>query len=219
VDETTTDQGRDPGGHAGRTNRLVFVCHANHCRSPMMELLLRDSLASAGPTAAPLVVTSAGTYAYPDVPAHPSVIQVLAERGVDASGWRSATLDAATVRAADLVVTAAAEQRRDVVALAGPGAAAKTFTLLDLAAWLEAAPPPGEGPREGPGAAVNALLSRAADGRKRSGVAAHERDLPDPMGRSMRQFRLCRRRVEAALVPFVETLAGVSPGATRGRRG
>jgi len=180
----------------------------------MMELLLRASLEAAGPSAPPLVVSSAGTYAYPDVPAHPSVVQVLAERGIDASGWLSTTLDAATVRAADLVVTAAAEQRRDVVTLAGPAAAAKTITLLDLAAWLEAAPP-----GDGWGTGVDALLARAAAGRERSGVAPYERDLPDPMGRSVRQFRLCRRRVEAALVPFVETLLGVSPGATRVRRG
>jgi len=181
----------------------------------MMELLLRASLEAAGPASPSLLVSSAGTYACPDVPAHPSVVQVLAERGIDASGWRSTTLDLGTVREADLVVTAAAEQRRDVVELAGPEAAAKTFTLLDLAAWLEAAPQPGTGPTSG----VDALLARAAAGRERSGPAAYERDLPDPMGRSVRQFRLCRRRVEAALVPFVATLAGVSPGATRGRRG
>lgn len=204
----------DAGTDGSRTGRLVLVCHANHCRSPMMELLLRAALADAGPAVPPVLVSSAGTYAHPDVPAHPSVVQVLAERGVDASGWRSTALDAATVRAADLVVTAAAEQRRDVVALAGPEAAAKTFTLLDLAAWLEA------GPRAvGPEVGVDALLARAAAGRERAGAVAYERDLPDPMGRSVRQFRLCRRRVEAALVPFVETLAGVSPGATRGRRG
>jgi protein-tyrosine phosphatase len=215
VDDTALYPGAGSGRHAERNGRLVFVCHANHCRSPMMELLLRASLAATGPASPSLLVSSAGTYAYPDVPAHPSVVQVLAERGVDASGWRSTTLDLATVREADLVVTAAAEQRRDVVELAGPEAAAKTFTLLDLAAWLEAAPRADAGPTSG----VDALLARAAAGRERSGPTAYERDLPDPMGRSVRQFRLCRRRVEAALEPFVETLAGVSPGATRGRRG
>ncbi|GAB2590245.1 arsenate reductase/protein-tyrosine-phosphatase family protein [Microlunatus antarcticus] len=175
--------------------RILFVCYANHCRSPMMELLLRDALDSSG-GAAGLLVSSAGTHAQPGMPAHPYVVRALAEHGVDATGWGATRLDPALVDASDLVLTAAAEQREEVVALS-PEAAGRTFTLLDFSAWLQAAP--ATGPSE---PTVPALLGRATAGRERH-PDHRERDLPDPMGRSLRHFRRCRRRVEAALVPFV----------------
>ena len=176
--------------------RIVFVCYANHCRSPMMELLLRAALDTAQDGTAPLLVSSAGTHAEPGVPAHPYAVQALAEHGVDASSWVSTRLDVESVERADLVVTAAAEQRREVVAMS-PGSAGRTFTLLDLAAWLDA-PPPRE-----PGAPVRDLLARAAAGRARLDDRHAERDLPDPMGRSLRHFRRCRGRVETALASFL----------------
>ena len=73
------------------------------------------------------------------MPAHPYVVRALAEHGVDATGWGATRLDPALVEASDLVLTAAAEQREEVVALS-PDAAGRTFTLLDFSAWLQAAP-------------------------------------------------------------------------------
>ena len=117
------------------------------------------------------------------------------EHGVDATRWGATRLDVEGIERADLVVTAAASQRREVVATV-PEAAARTFTLLDLSAWLAAAP-------ADPVTGSTDLLARAAAGRARLGER-RERDLPDPMGRSLRHFRRCRRRVEAALVPFLD---------------
>ena len=182
-------------GDRPRPTRLVFVCHANHCRSPMMELLLQAALDRRGDEAPPLLVSSAGTHARPGLAAHPYAVAVLAEHGVDASRWGATRLDVEGIERADLVVTAAAAQRREVVATV-PEAAARTFTLLDLSAWLAAAP-------ADPGTGSTDLLARAAAGRARLG-GHRERDLPDPMGRSLRHFRRCRRRVEAALVPFLD---------------
>ncbi|MGI3784096.1 MAG: hypothetical protein ACRYG2_25315 [Janthinobacterium lividum] len=180
---------------AGRGARLVFVCYANHCRSPMMELLLRDALDRSA-THPPLLVSSAGTHAQTGTRAHPSAVRALAEHGIDATGWRATRLDLEGIEQADLIITAAAEQRDEVVATSA-AAAGRTFTLLDFSAWLRAAPSTAPA-----GATVPALLARAAAGRDRS--ADHrERDLPDPMGRSLRHFRVCRRRVDAALVPFL----------------
>lgn len=161
----------------------------------MMELLLRAALASAGRTPE-LDVSSAGTHARPGTPAHPYAVEALAEHGVDATGWGATRLDRAGVERADLILTAAAEQRREVVALA-PDAAGRTFTLLDFSAWLAAGPAAAPG-----GPTVPDLLARATAGRERRPAHA-ERDLPDPMGRSLRHFRRCRRRVEAALAPFL----------------
>lgn len=184
-------------GEGRHALRIVFVCHANHCRSPMMELLLRAALDRSPGARAPLLVSSAGTYARPGMPAHPYAVQVLAEHGIDATAWRATRLDVEAVERADLVITAAKEQRDDVLAMSG-AAAGRTFTLLDFSAWLRAAP------RTAPRAGGPDLLTRAAAGRERSGARLRERELPDPMGRSLRHFRRCRRRVEAALVPFLD---------------
>jgi protein-tyrosine phosphatase len=189
-----------PGLEDGpRGTRLVFVCHANHCRSPMMELLLRAALGPATAGRAPLLVSSAGTHARAGLPAHPYAVQVLAERGIDATGWRSTLLSVEAVDEADLVVTAAAEQRQEVIARS-PTAAGRTFTLLDLSARLAAAPE-----QHVPDEPAADLLARAAAGRARLGPRHRERDLPDPMGHGLWHFRRCRRRVETALAPFVGT--------------
>lgn len=184
-----------PRGDDPRATRIVFVCYANHCRSPMMELLLRDALVRSGST--PLLVSSAGTHAQPGLAAHPYAVRALAEHGVDATGWGATRLSLELVEGADLILTAAAEQRRDVVAMA-PAAANRTFTLLDFSAWLEAAPvaPGSDGAPD--------LLARAAAGRAAQPDGHPERDLPDPMGRGLRHFRVCRRRVEAAVAPFLD---------------
>lgn len=176
--------------------RLVFVCYANHCRSPMMELLLRAALSRSG--SAPLLVSSAGTHAQPGTAAHPYAVRALAEHGVDATGWGATRLSLELVEGADLILTAAAEQRREVVAMS-PAAADRTFTLLDFSAWLESAPAMAPGADGAPD-----LLARAAAGRAARPDGHPERDLPDPMGRGLRHFRVCRRRVEAALVPFLD---------------
>jgi protein-tyrosine phosphatase len=178
------------------TFQLVFVCHANHCRSPMMELLLRSALDRGAPGRPPLLVTSAGTHAQPGMPTHPYAVQALAEHGVDATGWGATRLDLDGIDRADLLLTAAAEQRREIVTLS-PAAAGRTFTLLDFSAWLGAAP------AWSPDGAWEGLLAQAAAGRARLGADGPGRDLPDPMGRSLRHFRRCRRRVEAALAPFL----------------
>lgn len=191
MDPPQPDEGRPDA-------RLVFVCHANHCRSPMMELLLRAALDRSGGSAAALRVSSAGTHARPGTPAHPYAVRALAEHGVDATGWVATRLDVEAVEQADLLLTADAQQRREVVAMSG-AAAARTFTLLDFSAWLAAVPAPE------PGSGVPELLARAAAGRARVGHHHPERELPDPMGRSLRHFRRCRRRVEEALVPFLRT--------------
>jgi protein-tyrosine phosphatase len=193
-------------------SRLVFVCHANHCRSPMMELLLRAALAGPAAAGPALLVSSAGTHARAGTPAHPFAVRALAEHGVDATGWGATPLDVDGVERADLVLTAAVAQRDEVVALSA-AAAGRTFTLLDFSTWLAAAP--AGTPDASAGAA--GLLARAVAGRARSGDRHPGRDLPDPMGRSLRHFRLCRRRVEAALVPFLGPGDGSARVPGRGR--
>src|SRR4051812_22131637 len=96
--------------------RLLVVCHANLCRSPMIERLARQALAKrlgdpAGGGQVPTVeVTSAGTHAEPGWDMHPFAGEVLRERGADVTDFASRRLTAELVAGADLVLTAARPQ-------------------------------------------------------------------------------------------------------------
>src|SRR4051794_25051071 len=109
--------------------RVLFVCHANICRSPLAERLLRlalesrPELADAGITAA-----SAGTHARTAESIHPPVADALREMGADATGFASRPVHAGLLDEADLILTAEREQRAFCVTLA-PGTLRRTFTL------------------------------------------------------------------------------------------
>jgi protein-tyrosine-phosphatase len=91
---------------------ILTVCTANVCRSPLMELLLRDRL-----DAGRFEVASAGVMGWRDAPVDSMVRLELARLGV-------------------VVVTATREHRASVLEL-DPGALRKTFTLLELSALVE----------------------------------------------------------------------------------
>lgn len=182
--------------------RVLAVCHANHCRSPIVEHLLRRAADAAR---LGWVVTSAGTHARPGQPCHPYTSRVLIERGVDASDFRSTALAAAGLAGADLVLTADLEQRRQVAAL-DPTAVPRTFPLLAMAAWLAQSPPPARGH-----AAAGGLIELALAGRSRSQPLSSEQQvLRDPLGRGLRHFRRCADEVEQAVGTLVGHAAGRS---------
>jgi protein-tyrosine-phosphatase len=83
--------------------RILIVCTANQCRSPMAAGLLARRLQQAG-IAGDFQVSSAGTWAEPDRPATPFAVAALAERGVDLSGHRSREVTASAVAEAQLVL-------------------------------------------------------------------------------------------------------------------
>ncbi|HET9519130.1 MAG TPA: hypothetical protein VFO77_15515, partial [Actinoplanes sp.] len=67
----------------GDTFEIVFVCHANLCRSPLAEGLARRMLDDAfGSAAHTAVVSSAGTHAFAGSPMHQGSAQVLGECGI-----------------------------------------------------------------------------------------------------------------------------------------
>ena len=83
--------------------RILIVCTANQCRSPMAEGLLKQRLAAAGMTDR-VQVSSAGTWARKGVPATPSAVLVMAERGVDIGAHRSREVGADLLAESDLVL-------------------------------------------------------------------------------------------------------------------
>jgi sulfate adenylyltransferase len=127
---TSTSDANDP-------LKVLFVCTANICRSPFMELLAREI---AGPDAA-VEFASAGTHGFRDHPMDEVMAGTLAPRGIDGSGgFRSRALTAEMVDEADLVLTAEAAHRTFILD-DHPGSFRKVFTLGQFAEAVRVADP------------------------------------------------------------------------------
>ncbi len=168
---------------------ILFVCHANICRSPMAERLARKAL---GPA---VEVSSAGTHAWDGAEMHPYTAQVLAERGADSAGFASRPLTARLVADADLVLTASRAQRAACATLL-PAAARRTFTLRQfgrLAASLDPAP----GDMAKLVERVRAVIAQP--------VGPDEDDLADPVAGPVEGFRVCADEIQQVLAVIAAT--------------
>lgn len=120
------------------TYRLIFVCEANVCRSPLMEILMR-----AQPGMRDWHISSAGTRVGAGGLEMCQVSASVAYAGSrntkqQKRPHRSAALDAAALRASDLVLTASRAERSVVAALV-PEVRSRMFTLRE-AVYLGAEP-------------------------------------------------------------------------------
>lgn len=105
---------------------MLLVCHANVCRSPVMQWTLRSLL-----TRDDLEVASAGTHVMSPVPVCDVALEVLGEAVPQQSRANTAVrLTAEEIDAADLIITATTHQRGEI-ALMSHGARARTFTLRE----------------------------------------------------------------------------------------
>lgn len=107
--------------------RVLTVCTANICRSPVAERVFQRQFDRAGVHA---VVRSAGTHGG-ELAIAPEVVKAAAEIGIDLSDHRSRRLSAAIVRSADLIVAMNREHLRAVVEL-DSSSWPVTFTLKEL---------------------------------------------------------------------------------------
>jgi protein-tyrosine-phosphatase len=83
--------------------RVLVVCTANQCRSPMAEGLIRARIEARG-LSDRVSVSSAGTWSIEGVPATPHAVTVMRRRGIDITTHRSRELDAGRVASADLIL-------------------------------------------------------------------------------------------------------------------
>jgi protein-tyrosine-phosphatase len=90
--------------------RVVFVCTANICRSPVAEALFAEWLRKHA-VPGDWQVSSAGTWAEPGVPASAYTIEVLAERGLNLAQHRSRRVERELVEQADLLLCLTRSQR------------------------------------------------------------------------------------------------------------
>jgi len=85
-------------------NSVIVICHANICRSPYLEAVLKRALPD-------IRIASAG-FVGPGRPVPAFSLAVSAERGLDLSQFRSRPLVPASVRDADLLVVMDERQAR-----------------------------------------------------------------------------------------------------------
>ena len=198
---------------------LLFICHANICRSPMAERLARLALTApptwpgTGARTDAITVASAGTHARTGDAMHPGAAHVLAELGADNTDFSSRLVSADLLARASLVLTATREQRAFCVRLA-PVALRRTFTIRQFGRLTAAVEAPGSG-ASGPG---DLTAGAAAGGGSVSAVAAlldqilavrgslqpvppDEDDLADPVNGTAADVLACARQIQLSLRP------------------
>ncbi|MFC0033022.1 low molecular weight phosphatase family protein [Micromonospora chaiyaphumensis] len=181
---------------------VLFVCHANMCRSPMAEFIARRLLRDL-----PVAVTSAGTDALDGAAMHPYAVEVAAGTGADPRAFRTRRLRPEHLTRSALVLTATRRQRSVCTAMT-PAALPRTFTLrqfarLASAATAEAAEATGP-TGTGAGSPLRAAVAAAARARGRLQPATGDADdLRDPIGGSPADFRRCAEEIERSIRPVL----------------
>jgi protein-tyrosine phosphatase len=170
--------------------RVLFVCTANVCRSPVAEHLARRhagegdrfSFASAGFLRAGVVCP-------------PKLVDEANRLGIDLSGHHSQVLDRDLVATADLIVTMEARHVVEV-SVADPDAFARTVPLKELARLVEAHP--------GDLDTVRGELE-GRDPQQYLGARPDD-DVPDPYGGSARTYRQAVGLIDSLVRTVVEGL-------------
>jgi sulfate adenylyltransferase len=174
--------------------RVLFVCTANICRSPYLELRARQLL---GPDSG-VEVSSAGTRGYDDEPVSDTMDAEFARYSTDTTTFRSRLVTGALVDEADLVLTAEAAHRTRLLE-ERPAAFRKIFTLGQFAASAQAADPSLRG-RE----LIAALSNRRVP-------ASPDHDIADPYRRGPEEAARAAVTMEAMLEVVVARLRRI-PG-------
>lgn len=129
IDVAEADAMRDP---TASLPRILFVCTANRCRSPLAEHLMRRTLHAAGMDA---LVASAGLLPG-GTPTPPSGVRVAAANGLDLRSHRSVRVGSRLIEASDVILTMTREHAREVVALS-PEAWPRAYPLKQFTDLLK----------------------------------------------------------------------------------
>ncbi|GLH95686.1 arsenate reductase/protein-tyrosine-phosphatase family protein [Phytohabitans aurantiacus] len=195
---------------------VLHVCMGNICRSPMAERLLdlavRERLAKLGaaPPADELLHShSAGTGGWhAGEEMNPPAARQVRARGGDVDGFLARKLRSDLIDAADLVLTATADQQEYVVALR-PDAAARTFVLGEfgrLIGGVDLSALPSAEPTADAVYARGVALVEAVDAARGSSAALPTDDLDDPWGRGDQTFSRVADEIEDTLHPLATAL-------------
>jgi protein-tyrosine phosphatase len=177
--------------------RVLFVCTANICRSPMAEAMTKQTLSAYD---GHVIVASAGVYGHEGSPIAPGSGAALDALGVVHAGHRGRLLTRQIVDESDLILTMEAAHR-DAIAAHQPAAAGRTFTLREFARLVDGEPAPaGEHVTDRARTLVEAAHLRRGG---RPGID----DVPDPYGGPGEGYHACaaliRSELDTALRPFL----------------
>jgi protein-tyrosine phosphatase len=176
--------------------RILAVCTANICRSPMIELLLRKQLDTERFT-----VSSAGVHGWNRAPVDSMVTLVLARFGVRAAGFQSRALKDEYIEHADLILAATRDHRAHILGRS-PDALRKTYTLLEFAELMAGS----ELDESIPTAPISPTDLVEETFKRRSQVRSRL-DLPDPYRQAPDVHRAVAEQVRAAVDTVARRLA------------
>lgn len=182
--------------------RILTVCTANVCRSPMAAAFLQQHLQNNGIEA---VVVSAGTDGG-DVPLDSGAVKVMHERGLDITAHCPRRLNRATVTddGADLVVAMTRAQLH-VVAVMGPGVFKRSFTAKELARRTHRTmyAPEHDKPT------FAAWRDAVGEGRLARDLIRDDPrdDISDPYGRSLAEHRRTADELDSLMAMIADSIA------------
>ncbi|WP_327038609.1 phosphotyrosine protein phosphatase [Micromonospora maris] len=196
---------------------VLHVCMGNICRSPMAERLLvvavRERLArrDVDPARVDEVLHShsAGTGGWhAGEEMNPPAARQVVNRGGSTAGFAARKLRSDHIDAADLVLTATADQQEYVVALR-PDAASRTFVLGEFGRMLATLDPATLPAAEATPEAVHArgvALVEAAHAARQGSALLPGDDLDDPWGRGDQCFTRVADEIEETVQPLAAAL-------------
>jgi len=156
--------------------RVLFVCTANICRSPLAAALFAK--AAHDYRAEGALAASAG-FLEGGRPAHDSVIRILDGKGIDVSRKRSRKLSSELVERADLILTMTSEHARGVVSRF-PSSISNVYTMRHFGVVVTPRQP-DQTPRE--------WLDGLGASTRRSYLGDDDaQDIPDPIGQEFNVF-------------------------------
>lgn len=175
--------------------RVLVVCTANQCRSPLAEFLLRRAVDD---NHLDWDVSSAGTHAQAGQPMHPYTERLLISSGVTIGGWHTTRVDDRLLDRSDLVLTAARQHSSYLIG-DRPELRGKVFTLRRFGRLVARVR------RSGAWSPGSTDLPTLLESILRAGVPGSDDadDLADPVGLPFRRFKICARDVEYAIAQIL----------------
>ena len=191
--------------------RILYVCIANQCRSPMAERISRHELqARLAAKAQPWTISSAGTDAIPGHPMHRLARATVTNLGLDHDGFQAQRLSTDLIEQSDLILGATLTERDRVIARA-PSALPRAYTVRELARLVTAIAP--SAPITAENAAFGARMFLAEISKLR-GLAPYVEpsvdDIVDPP-RTPTAFARCASTIQTAVERILDALLAVSP--------